>query len=148
MHVAIGAHPALGSKIHQRRNLQVEFPLVRLDGQLPADAVVFETLGHFQIHFAHRQFDLKGSVDHGKGTVVPLHIRAIVLEPGTIDLGAMAIRRNVTAVFGAKGQPNRCRPLRGGVQNAAVNPDFLALENFDPSAAGPGRQLLPRDGLT
>ena len=53
MNMRIGAYPALGSKIHQRRNLEVELPLVRFDGQLPANAGVFETLGHFQIHFTH-----------------------------------------------------------------------------------------------
>ena len=78
---------------------------------------------------------------------MPLHIRAIVLEPGAIDLGAMAIRRNIPAVFRAKGQPNRCGPLRCGVQNAAVNPSFFALENFDPGAGGFGRQLMSRGGL-
>jgi hypothetical protein len=58
----------------------------------------------------------------------------------------MAIRRNVASIFGAKGQPNRRGPLRCGIQNAAVNPNFLALENFD-GAAGPGRQFLPRTAL-
>src|SRR5207249_11787629 len=32
-HVAVGAYPPLRAEVQQRRNFQIEFPLVRLDGR-------------------------------------------------------------------------------------------------------------------
>ena len=92
--------------------------------------MVFESLGHFQVRFTHRQLHLEGPVHDREGAVTQFDIRSVVLEPAGIHFRTMSVWRNVATFPGAKCQTDGRGTARGRVDHLTVKPHLLSLENL------------------
>src|SRR5438874_6926780 len=74
---------------------------------------------------------------------------AVVLKPAIVDFGSMAVGRNVAAIRGAERETHRRGAPGGLVDDLAVEPDLLALQNLNARARRRGatwRQFASRLG--
>jgi hypothetical protein len=69
VHMSVGGDPALGAEIGVAVDFQFQCALAGLDFKPLANSLVFEPLGDFHKHLAHRKLHLKGAIDVGEGSV-------------------------------------------------------------------------------
>ena len=93
--------------------------------------LIREDLALTQEDLADRQLHLKRAIHVGKRCIHELDVRAVVLEPAIVNLGAMAVGGDITALLRPEGQSHRCGTLGDGIQYLSLEPDLVPLQDLD-----------------